>query len=506
MTDAASSIAVVLGKALSAFADSDVTNRIAASLHDLHVGLGFPAPQVVIDLRVDPTARDTGFEVTFNGERAWGSPDATTVENPTSRRLADAIAGVLFDNRQGLVLGTAAGRADQPATVPAELLEAHARACVHACRRRSIDPATQVDEAWVEQQLWSAEALRLRLHIAAGLDDKGCFGDHAAPRPIHEVAEKVQDAVWGEDGFLIPPLQVVPDDTLEPSEFRIGINDVMFPPQQGLAKGEVWIPGIDAEGRDRANPVTGAPGRVIARPSNISGTRAVFDHLGMALLEVIRAVRRNASAFLCGELVAAELDALEHRAPELTKIARRQLGERRITAVLRQLVAERVSVVDRLEILDAMLCYEGETLVPLDRRVVIHAEPGAWSVTSAPARTGSDRGIIEAVRNRLSPRIRRQQATGYGDIHAIVMDPRWEARLARPERLDATEHGKLIAALCKALGYTHSIGPVVLTDTIVRRALRDEIALAFPDLGVLAFSELDPRTPPRVLTRVLWSD
>jgi hypothetical protein len=507
VTEPPKQIIVELSEQLAAVVEPDTTQRIAASLQSLHDSLGVPSAPAEIEIRVDATADAGRFKVAIGGERTWPSTLDTLVEDPTSPRIADAIAAVLYEHRAALVPKDIARRVDPVGVYRPDLIERLARASVRACRRLSIDRSIPVDEEWVERQLWSAESLQLVLHVASEVDPSGWFGDPQTKVHVNDVAGMVQDALWGEDGFLIPVLRVQVDDSLRTNEFRIGINDVVFPPKRGLDPDRIWVPEApDRRGPKRANPVSGAAGVVIARQSHLAGVSPVFDHLGIAILEVISAVRRNSGAFLCGDLVAAELDVLEKRAPVLVPIARETLGERRIAAVLRQLVSERVPVVDRLEILDAMVCYQGETTAPVERRILVHSEPGAWSVAPTGARANLDRGVIEAVRERLRARICRHHATAGNDLHAVVMDRKWENRLAHPDPLNPAEHRDLVVALDNALGSTRVVGPVLLTDKAVRRILRDEISSAFPDVGVLAFSEIDPRMTYRPISRVRWPD
>ena len=47
-------------------------------------------------------------------------------------------------------------------------------------------------------------------------------------------------------------------------------------------------------------------------------------------------------------------------------------------------------------------------------------------------------------------------------------------------------------------------GPALLTSSNVRRVLRDALALEFPWLGVLAFSELDPMFELMPIAVVAW--
>jgi hypothetical protein len=512
-------VRIRLAPSLAAFTAPAVRDPLTRRVAELHTALRIPVNEPpTIDLAAFDaddieTLGDTRLLIWIHGAPARLPHGLEMDTGEHAEDVANRIAAILFANREQFITSEVVARfhgrardAD-PARVGA-LLRALVNRGFHI-ERASFEGA----DRWFERSTWSIEALRVRLVIAPGPTDavrSGVRGRDAAPDRLVDILQRVRAGQqWGR-GTLCPPIEVVEDPGLAESQFRIQINDLTFPPERGLARDELFFRGAasaaPAASRTVLHPLTGEAGFVVAGEPDLSMVGGVHDHLGFAVLHLDRALRREGAALVCGELVEAALDRVGLSAPKLVRWVRGRIGTPRLVAVLQLLLDEGVPV-DRTEILESLLALDDVEEADLDRRIVFRAEPGATLVTSRPPAGGDDRELADAVRERIRRRLAMMHGSGGDTLRVILLDAGLDRRLAQRDPLDDHERERLIAVIGRAAGPRPdpSPGPVVLATAGARRALRELIALEFPGLAVMSYSELEPNLNITPVAQVAWA-
>ena len=230
------------------------------------------------------------------------------------------------------------------------------------------------------------------------------------------------------------------------------------------------------DGIDATEPVTGAPA-VWIHPDGLEraqaqGWRIVApaDVLTAHLADVIRS---RAAELLTRSHLQALLDALHARCPQLVDEALAQAGAGTILKVLQALLRERVSIRDLEMILEA-LC-------------------------ESPADATTERRV-ELVRTKLGRWLCQPLADNQGRLWCVRLDERFEEELAESAVeasdeavLDASQSRRVAEAVGPALEVLRRQGRrgVVLCSPLLRRAVKQAIAVGRTDAAVLSYDEVD---------------
>ncbi len=281
-------------------------------------------------------------------------------------------------------------------------------------------------------------------------------------------------------GFIVPPVHVRDDLRLRPGAYRVLISGIK------VAQGEVRVGrmlAIDPSGRATSH----LPGEAVTEPT-----------FGLPARWISAADRSRAEAAGCtvvdaGAVIATHLTELVRRhghellgrreAQELLDVAARQhgrvveelvphlmsLGD--VIKVLRNLLAEGVSVRDIRSILEALADHAGQL-----------KDPGE---------------LTEVVRQRLARAITAGHAGDTGELRAVVLDPRAEELLRGGRGADAQVLTRLVGKLEEVVrqAVERDDTPVLVVSPDVRRAVASIAQRHVPGLAVLSYRELDASVP-----------
>jgi type III secretion protein V len=329
----------------------------------------------------------------------------------------------------------------------------------------------------------------------------------------------MRDGLFHELGVLVPTVHVNADQALPENGFEIMIGTSEPIWIDGLSANEILVNDspdalrlFGVEGRDATNPSTGAAASVVrvAGGEHLTCRAAGFTTWGRAghlVLHLSAALRRSAAALQTDDATGYLLDALAAVAPELVKAATERYPVRRLTPVLRHLLADEISIRNLRTILESLLCLDGSSNVDLGRFIDFpsNAEPLCFdpetrAVPDLPASV-----LADYVRTWLKPQISHKYAGGSSSISVFLLHPDIEERFrnAASQPLTADETSRLHRAIA-ALPRHPSPRPVLLTNIDVRATVRAALRGEFPTLAVLSYQELTPELNISPLERISW--
>jgi type III secretion protein V len=304
-------------------------------------------------------------------------------------------------------------------------------------------------------------------------------------RPLQEALREMRHRLERELGFRCPGVHVRSGASLPQGGYRISVDEV--PAAQGQLPAAGLL--VRAPPSDvgflavRAEPVEDPlAGRPLARVAE--SARPALELAGIPVLSPVQLLaehlggvaRRHASALLGLQDVQALLDAMEARAPALVRPALEKVPLPVLTDVLRRLLHEGVSVRNLRAVLETL---------------------------AAPGVEGDAALLAERCRQSLARWLSHQYAPS-GPLFAWLVDPALEELLrTRLPGCGPALEPERVQALLEAVSEVVEEGrAVLLASGDVRRPLRALCEGAFPDVAVLAYSELDPRLQVKPLGRL----
>jgi flagellar biosynthesis protein FlhA len=277
-------------------------------------------------------------------------------------------------------------------------------------------------------------------------------------------------------GLWVPPVRIRDNIELESDAYRILIGGREV--ARGLVRPDRWLaidPGttrLAVEGEATREPAFGLPARWIAENDRqraelggytvVQAPDVVVTHLGEIL-------RRHAHELLGREDLKALVDKVRDTSPSLVdELIPTNLTMGALHRVLCILLEEHVPISDLTRILESLANH-----APLSKDPVELAEK---------VRIDLGRAICDRYRDE------------QGRLHAIVLDPRLEQELRRPDRqffLDPQRLEKFIVRLVTEWRKSGARGQeaALLCDTGLRRTLRQTLR-SQRDLAVIAFQEV----------------
>ena len=304
-------------------------------------------------------------------------------------------------------------------------------------------------------------------------------------RPLQDALREMRIRLERELGFRCPGVHVRHGALLPPGGYRISVDEV--PAAQGqLPPGSLLVraPASDVGflvGRAETveDPVAGRPLARVPEAARgaleLAGMQCV--HPAQVLAEHLGTVaRRHASALLGLQDVQALLDAMETRTPALVRPALEKVPLPVLTDVLRRLLHEGVSVRNLRAVLETL---------------------------ASPEVEGDGAMLAERCRQSLARWISHRHAPS-GPLFAWLVDPALEEMLRTrlPGVGPALEPERVQALLESVAEIVEDGRAVLLASGDVRRPLRALCEGAFPEVAVLAYSELDPRLRVKPLGRL----
>ena len=345
----------------------------------------------------------------------------------------------------------------------------------------------------------------------------------ADDEPMSEMLSMMQDGLFYELGIILPEVQVHNAPNLKSSEFRIRLNGEEQGPVSGLGPDEFLVNDtvdrlrlLGIEGRKENNPANGSECAIVRETQGQTETctktgLTVWGPRGYLVLRLSSEIRKSAARFQTDDATKFILDSLGEAFPDLVRAALQRYTLTQISGVLRELLAEDISIRDLRSILESLLFVDGTTNVDLRRFIVFCAYTDGLCPDPA-ARNTSDLTVAQLtdfVRASLKRYISHKYTRGGNTLVVYLMDPAIEQRIGEAgERvLTEAEEKELLAAIGGEVGSlppTASL-PVLLTSFEVRRALRRLVQREYPQLAVVSYQELSPDMNIQPIARISWS-
>lgn len=292
----------------------------------------------------------------------------------------------------------------------------------------------------------------------------------------------LREGMFDELGLAFPRFHIVPDETLRPGGIDLVINHLPSAPSIGLAPGRILV----NDTPDRLQ-LLGVPADPALNPASYltsalasDGTKerldnsgvVTWDQLSYLILVCAARLRARGRCLVDRSLVSQMLAQLGEGSPELAQAAELHLSLDQLTALLRGLVAEQISIRNLRRILELML--EHELLVqrgaPLAER-------------------------ISYVRAGLSDLISYTYARGRSMLATYLLDPAAEQLVTTARAPASTQvEQQLIDAIRAELAHIPpgASWPPITVSEAAYAPLRAMLADDLPRLRVLAYTQLSP--------------
>ncbi len=306
------------------------------------------------------------------------------------------------------------------------------------------------------------------------------------PRKGGELMERVQRLrrqLAQSMGIVVPPIHIRDNVRLKPGEYKVLLRGTV------VAEGEMLprhVMAIDPGNTRRR--IHGTPGKEPAfgldalwiKPDRADEARragyTVVDPPTIISTHLAEVIRTYAPELIDRQELQRILDTIARTHPRvIDDLIPNTMSLGTVLKVVRNLLAENVSVRDMLTVLEA-LADEGE-------------------------RTKDAAVLTEAVRRRLARQITRQFEDQHGQLRCLILHPNVEGRL-RESLIEDDDGGQIamdpvqVHDLVKKIGSAverHARGdefPVLLTSAALRRPVRRLLARVLPTVGVLCSNEI----------------
>lgn len=278
------------------------------------------------------------------------------------------------------------------------------------------------------------------------------------------------------NGLWVPPLRVRDNLQLDPDAYRIlvGGREVArgtLRPSQWLAI-EAGGTRLSLDGEATQDPAFGLPARWISDTDRQRAELAgytVVDAGNVLITHLGEVLRRHAHELLGREDLKALVDRVRETAPSLVdELIPGQLSMGTLHRVVGLLLEEHVPISNLTRILESLSSHVGATKDPAELAERVRADLG--------------RAVCD--------RFRDEQ----GRLHAVVLDPRLQQEMMRPDRSFFLDPQRLERFIVRAVNEWRKAGArgqdvALLCDAALRRTLRQTLR-AVPDLAVIAFQEV----------------
>ncbi|GAA0466866.1 flagellar biosynthesis protein FlhA [Parasphingorhabdus litoris] len=350
-----------------------------------------------------------------------------------------------------------------------------------------------VQEKQPEQIDWEdvSEKARLGIEIGYGLvsmveDRKGA--------PLMKRITGIRRQISKELGFVVPLVRIKDDLELEPNSYRIMMGGMVLGedtvwPNDFLALDDGHVDTV-IEGRPCQDPTFGMDALWIGadkKSQAIAEGYTVVDAPTVVATHLNDVVRRNAAQLFSMDEAQKLIDLLKETSPQLVdSLTPQPLSLFSITAICRELLAEKVPVKDFQQICLAML--EASSL---------HSETDQ---------------MVDAIRQKIGNLIVQTMVPVNLPLPVVTLDAELEGLLVKALKVgeDASYpiEPQLAQQLVEAVDETARTLPMearniaLITSPIVRRPLGALLKNRFPDLTVLSYQELPEDKSIEVLAKI----
>jgi type III secretory pathway component EscV len=334
----------------------------------------------------------------------------------------------------------------------------------------------------------------------------------------------LRDGMYAELGISYPAFRLVPDARLGPRQFMFKLNHLAWVPQVGLGPEECLVNDtpealklFNPASVMAANPASGQPNSItnLEHKSVLEATGyTTWDQMGYLILSQAAMLRRHGECIVGRQFAEHQLRQLEGVFPAVVKTANSATSVAQITAVLRNLVAEEISLRNLRLILERISDYQFRD--DAGRPVVVDDAAAAFEVEKAIAEDDVAQ-LTRFVRAGLKGQIGGKHSRGTNTVVVYLMSPAIEELISDyvsteqsgnlNVRLAGAQQEQILEAIrmeIRHLPPTAQI-PCILTTSEIRHALRDTIALEFPRIPVIGYEEILPGLNIQPIARISWS-
>jgi flagellar biosynthesis component FlhA len=304
-----------------------------------------------------------------------------------------------------------------------------------------------------------------------------------------ETVAFLRDGLFVELGLPLPKFRFRPDPSLQPGGFAFRINHLSTLPMISLPPDRILVNDTaerlalrQVEAVPILNPATWQPGSLVGHEHSESlqaDGLTTWDQLGHLILSLADALRMRAAALVHCGLADRMLATLGTAFPDLERPARARIPLHVLSAVLRDLLRDRISIRNLPRILELLLEYE----------------------TAAEPEPPTDR--LTFVRAGLAEQIAAMTSRGTTTTVVYLLDPEIETALAEhqdglPKRLGDALNAELAFLPPTALR------PSVLTEDALRASIGAILRPEFPRVRVVSYSDLPPNHNVMPVARISW--
>jgi type III secretion protein V len=301
------------------------------------------------------------------------------------------------------------------------------------------------------------------------------------------------------------------------------LNHLTCVPQVGLGPEECLVNDtperlkllpLEIRADPAGNPATGHPNSVtnLKHKNDLeSRNLTIWDDMGYLILSLAAALRRSSECFVRLRFAETQLKQLGRVFPALIKTAGSTVSPGQITAVLRALVAEELSVGNLRLILERLTDYE--LCNDADGHNVLDDTPTAFEPGNAAS--GDDLTRLTAfVRRGMKRQISGKFSRETNTIDAYLLDLDIEELLSRSGSVEvdgqrnanpnSEQQDDILESIRREIAQLPPTAqiPLILTTHNLRGALKTAIAQEFPRIHVVAFQELMPDLNVRPIARI----
>ncbi len=385
----------------------------------------------------------------------------------------------------------------------------HVAALLNEAREFGRSPEDTVEALFIELCAHAVEIhvhpLTLRaLFPTAALDAPFSIYSLHVDKQRQKLFHDMEQAFIGTFGFVPPRLEWVPSPALPAATFAVRMSAWWGLPTPIVEPGERLVNARvddlrDIESRPAIDPTNGMVCAIVPDSERAAIEAQGFTTLGpvdFVILNVLAELSRRPSRLLGIEEIEyllAQLDAAGYDVLVQSALARYSLGD--LTRICRSLIEERLSLRNLHGILEILVQFEtiefdANGLEVLDDRLPVHSE-------EAVVGNVRRRAYYEYLRRHLSAYLSHIHIWHEDTILAYALDERLEQRLRDGAR-DPLEEREVEAVRDRLWSELLTLsasqfGQTMVTAAGTREAVRTLLSPEFPDLPVVARSELDPR-------------
>jgi hypothetical protein len=317
-----------------------------------------------------------------------------------------------------------------------------------ADRGNRIDRILDIDRRRDELGLpWARRCFESAI-VTDGATSINLTVNSGVPDAISQSAHQCTTELLHQMGVMLPKPSVVDDRAQEQTVFQSGLAGHRPALQLVIRLNDLRLPPMKAPTLDELKA-----------------------HLAFML-------QRNVARFLTAESVQCSLDLLREEFPATVECARQRIGVPNLTATLRELLEENISIRDLRGILESLL----------QNQVWGPPQPGATNDFDAVWHAGSVRADLKRyITYKLS-----HANTMF--VHLLELETESRLEDADSDPLTVEERHSLLSRIIHAVdGQVHTgRNAVLLTKFEIRKTLRRLLATEFPSLAVLSFNDLSP--------------